>query len=118
MIPTSHKVGRNRSSRLKPDGESTFIHLTREKLIYVPQSITFVRGVAPQVKQARLDESIWVTLGTLLSRILSHDHRMVMKSTGSVRYHLRQTPPWRPSSRVSSAGVLTSRTRWNASLLV
>ncbi|OHS98425.1 hypothetical protein TRFO_35163 [Tritrichomonas foetus] len=74
---SSHKLSRSRSQRLKGESDSTILHLSRKKPIFVPRSITLVRGTSPRTRQAFLDENQWVTLDESLAQLISHESTMI-----------------------------------------
>lgn len=74
---SSHKLSRSRSQRLKGESDSTILHLSRKKPIFVPKSLTFIRGTSPRTRQAYLDENKWVKLDESLSQLISHESTMI-----------------------------------------
>ncbi|KAH0792272.1 hypothetical protein GPJ56_003798 [Histomonas meleagridis] len=72
-----HKLSRSHSKRIKGESDSTFLHLTRAKPIYVPKSITFTRDSTPRTQQAFLVENSWITLSDSLSHLISHESAMI-----------------------------------------
>lgn len=74
---SSHKISRSRSQRLKGESDSTILHLSRKKPIFVPKSLTFIRGTSPRTRQAYLDENKWIKLDESLSQLISHESTMI-----------------------------------------
>ncbi|KAK8884553.1 hypothetical protein M9Y10_043667 [Tritrichomonas musculus] len=74
---SSHKLSRSRSQRLKGESDSTILHLSRKKPIFVPKTITFIRGTSTHTRQAYLDENKWVKLDESLSQLISHESTMI-----------------------------------------
>ena len=72
-----HKLSRSRSQRIKGESDSTILHLTRTKPIYVPKVITFTRDSTPRTRQAFLEENRWVTLTNSLAHLISHENTMI-----------------------------------------
>ncbi|OHT17435.1 hypothetical protein TRFO_12398 [Tritrichomonas foetus] len=77
MSENSHKLSRSRSQRLKGESDSTILHLSRKKPIFVPKSIRLVRGTSSRTRQAFLDENRWIKLDEPLSQLISHESTMI-----------------------------------------
>jgi hypothetical protein len=91
-----HKPPRSRSGRVKIDGEPSILHLSRRKPIFVPKSISFVRGTAPRTQQALLADNVWICLTESLSQLITHEGRMINE------FHASHAIPPPPSSSVEA----------------
>lgn len=91
-----HKFSRSRSQRIKGESDSTILHLTRSKPIFVPKVITFTRDSTPRTRQAFLEDNRWITLTSSLSHLISHENIMINE------YHAQHCFPPPPETSVEA----------------
>ena len=60
--------------------QENIIKLTRQKPVFVPKSIRFVRGPVPTIHKFIMDGNAWVTMPESLSKIMLREHSLIVDS--------------------------------------
>lgn len=80
MSDLHHKMPKSRSRSGRLVVQENIIKLTRQKPVFIPKSIRFVRGPVPTTHQFMMDGNVWVEMPETLSKLMVREHSLIIDS--------------------------------------